>query len=146
MDFVRSHFGLRKDEPLTSWTLFWAYLSSLLGGFAVGLLLHPPKSDDKYAPKRVQLVRVSSFRSDFLQNPYFRYYDCRFCPLEQFKLTDLSFWLGVLVFFSSFWFDPRRIKTTIKISNTEIKAVWALIGIPNRNESITAIFFDCMGL
>ena len=27
--------SLRKDEPLTSWTLFWAYLSSLLGGFAV---------------------------------------------------------------------------------------------------------------
>ena len=24
--------SLRKDEPLTSWTLFWAYLSSLLGG------------------------------------------------------------------------------------------------------------------
>ena len=37
----------------------------------VGLLLHPPKSDDKYAQKSVQLVRGSSFRSDFLQNPYF---------------------------------------------------------------------------
>ena len=24
--------SLRKDEPLTSWTLFWAYLSSLVGG------------------------------------------------------------------------------------------------------------------
>jgi hypothetical protein len=32
---------------------------------------NPPKSDDKYAQKSVQLVRVSSFRSDFLQNPYF---------------------------------------------------------------------------
>ena len=30
-----------------------------------------PKSDDKYAQKSVQLVRGSSFRSDFLQNPYF---------------------------------------------------------------------------
>ena len=29
------------------------------------------KSDDKYAQKSVQLVRGSSFRSDFLQNPYF---------------------------------------------------------------------------
>ena len=38
----------------------WAYLSSLLGGFAVAV-----------AQKSVQLVRVSSFRSDFLQNPYF---------------------------------------------------------------------------
>ena len=47
MDFVR------KDEPLTS------------------LLLHPPKSDEKYAQKSVQLVRGSSFRNDFLQNPYF---------------------------------------------------------------------------
>ena len=27
--------SLRKDEPLTSWTRFWAYLLSLLGGFAV---------------------------------------------------------------------------------------------------------------
>ena len=32
---------------------------------------NPPKSDDKYAQKSVQLVRVSSFRSDFLQNQYF---------------------------------------------------------------------------
>ena len=42
--------SLRKDETLTRWTLFWAYLSSILGGFAVA----------------VQLLRVSSFRSDFL--------------------------------------------------------------------------------
>ena len=27
--------------------------------------------DEKYAQKSVQLVRGSSFRSDFLQNPYF---------------------------------------------------------------------------
>ena len=32
---------------------------------------NPPKSDDKYAQKSVQVVRVSSFPSDFLQNPYF---------------------------------------------------------------------------
>ena len=31
-----------------------------------------PKSDDKYAQKSVQLVRVSSFRSDLLHNPYFK--------------------------------------------------------------------------
>ena len=60
-------------------------------GFCMNATANPPKSDDKYAPKSVQLVRVSSFRSDFLKNPYFRYYDCRFCPLDQFKLTDLSF-------------------------------------------------------
>ena len=38
---------------------------------SVGWLLHPPKSDDKYAQKSVQLVRGSSFPSDLLQNPYF---------------------------------------------------------------------------
>ena len=32
--------SLRKDETLTSWTLFWAYLSSLLGGFAVAHKIH----------------------------------------------------------------------------------------------------------
>ena len=40
---------------------------------AVGLMLHPLKSDDKYAQNSVQLVRGLSFRSDFLQNPYFRH-------------------------------------------------------------------------
>ena len=39
--------------------------------FWVGLLLQPTKSDNEYAQKNVQLVRGSSFRSDFLQNPYF---------------------------------------------------------------------------
>ena len=42
--------------------------------FWVGLLLHllpPPKSDDKCAQKNVQLVRGSSFGSDFLQYTYF---------------------------------------------------------------------------
>ena len=46
--------------------------SNSVDGNIFGLLLHPPKSDDKYAQKSVQLVRGSSFRSDFLQNPYFR--------------------------------------------------------------------------
>ena len=49
--------SLRKHEPLTSRTLLWAYLSSLLGGCA-----NPPK-----------LVGSSSFRSYFLQNPYFKH-------------------------------------------------------------------------
>ena len=39
--------------------------------FWVGATANPPKSDDKYAQKSVQLVRGSSFRSDFLQNPFF---------------------------------------------------------------------------
>ena len=32
--------SLRKGETLTSWTPFWAYLSSLLGGFAVAHKIH----------------------------------------------------------------------------------------------------------
>ena len=43
----------------------------LSGYFWVGATANPPKSDDKYAQKSVQLVRGSSFRSDFLQNPDF---------------------------------------------------------------------------
>ena len=39
---------------------------------ATGATANPPKSDDKYAQKSVQLVRGSSFLSDFLQNPYFK--------------------------------------------------------------------------
>ena len=34
---------------------------------------NPPKSDGKYAQKSVQLVRGSSLRNDFLQNPYFNH-------------------------------------------------------------------------
>ena len=52
MDFLKSHF---RNPPT-----------------ALGATANPPKSDDKYAQKSVQLVRGSSFRSDFLQNPYFR--------------------------------------------------------------------------
>ena len=50
MDFVTKSF--RKDEPL---------LHSA----------NPPKSDDKYVEKSVQLVRGSSFRNDLLKKPYF---------------------------------------------------------------------------
>ena len=44
MDFVRSYFFM--NATLTSCPFFFI-LSSLLGGFAVALLLHPPKNDDK---------------------------------------------------------------------------------------------------
>ena len=72
MDFVRSHFGKMNLWPVGTLLEhichhFWVCLLLL----SVCLLLHPPKSDDKYAQKCVQLVRGSSFRSDFLQNPYF---------------------------------------------------------------------------
>ena len=48
MDFVTSLFGKMNQHPA-----------------------NPPKSDDKYVEKSVQLVRGSSFRNDLLQNPYF---------------------------------------------------------------------------
>ena len=38
----------------------------------MGATANPLKSDDKYGQKSVQLVRGSFFRSDFLQNPYFK--------------------------------------------------------------------------
>ena len=50
MDFVRSHFGKIKLWPVE----------------------HCTDLEKKWA-KSVQLVRVSFFRSDFLQNPYFRW-------------------------------------------------------------------------
>ena len=37
----------------------WPFLSSLLSGFSVALLLHPPKSDDKDGQKNVQLIEGS---------------------------------------------------------------------------------------
>ena len=64
MYFVRSHF-----EKMNLWPVEH-FFEHICHHFWVGLLLHllhTPKSDDKYAQKRVQPVR-----SDFLQNPYFR--------------------------------------------------------------------------
>ena len=64
MDFVTKSF--RKDETLTSWTLLqhtW-----LLNTIAV-----KPKKRGKNGCKSVQLVRVSSFRNDLLQNAYFKH-------------------------------------------------------------------------
>jgi hypothetical protein len=51
----------------------------------LGSTANPPKSDAKYAQKSVQLVRGSSFRSDFLQNPYFNtnVFDLRFLTKDQ---------------------------------------------------------------
>ena len=50
---------------------FSTYLSSLLGGFA-GCNSKPTQKRGQICGKSVQLVRGSSFRNDFLQNPYFK--------------------------------------------------------------------------
>ena len=68
MDFVRSHFG-----KMNLWQVehFFEYICHHSWVGATGATANPPKSDDKYAQKSVQLVKGSSFRSEFLQNPYF---------------------------------------------------------------------------
>ena len=63
--------SFQKDEPLTSWTLFSTYLSSLLGVIAGYNSNHAQKCG-QICCKSVQLVRGSSFRNDLLQNPYFK--------------------------------------------------------------------------
>ena len=45
MDFISSISF--PNEPLISWNISLTFLSLLLGGFDVALLLDPPKSDDK---------------------------------------------------------------------------------------------------
>ena len=69
MDFVRSHFGNMNLWPVEH---FFEHICYHFWVGATGATANPPKSDDKYAQKSVQLVRGSSFRSDFLQNPYFK--------------------------------------------------------------------------
>ena len=46
----------------------WPFLSSLLSGFAIALLLHPPKSDDKKGQETFNWSELHSERSKFLQN------------------------------------------------------------------------------
>ena len=54
--------SFRKGETLTSWTL----LQHICSHFWAWMLLY-----SAIKPKSVQLVRVSSFQNDLLQNPYF---------------------------------------------------------------------------
>ena len=44
---------------------------------------NPPKSDDKYVERSVQLVRGSYFRKDLLQNPYFSKYKMEFTWMKK---------------------------------------------------------------
>ena len=65
----------------------------------MGVTANPLKSDDKYAQKSVQLVRGSSFRSDFLQNPYFNKFQklplLHFYSEFYFQLTSISSGVGI---------------------------------------------------
>ena len=49
----------------------WPFFSSLLGGFGVALLLHPPKSDDKNGQEMFNWSELHLERSNFLQSLYF---------------------------------------------------------------------------
>ena len=96
--------------------------------FWLGLLLHPanpPKSDDKYVEKSVQLVRGSSFRNELLQNPYFRTcmsfrhslddsnLNCSSLICDSYSLTKLSRGSILPSWFSMMTFDAFRSKLNI---------------------------------
>ena len=69
MNFVRSHFGkMNLSDQLNT---FFEHICHHFWVGATDAIANPAKSDDKYAQKSVQLVSGSSFRFDFLQNPYF---------------------------------------------------------------------------
>ena len=73
MDFIRSHSGKMNLWPVEHFFEHFCH-HFWVGATAnpLGASANPPKSDDKYAQKSVQLVRGSSLWSEFLQNPYFR--------------------------------------------------------------------------
>ena len=65
------------NEPVEHFLIIsLPFLSSLLGGFAVALLLHPPKSDDKNGQEMFKKCstdqRFIREKKYYLQNPYFQ--------------------------------------------------------------------------
>ena len=60
MDFVRSHFG---KMNLCKVEHFFEYICHHSWVGATGATANPPKSDDKYAQKSVQLVHLSEVTS-----------------------------------------------------------------------------------
>ena len=91
MDFVTKSFRKDETDELNTST---TYLSSLLGVIAEYNSNHAEKGGEICCS--VQLVRVSSFRNDLLQNPYF---NSKFEKLltAHFKLMV---WLNILPFFT----------------------------------------------
>ena len=90
--------------------------------FWVGLLLHllhPPKSDDKYAQKSVQLIRGSSFRSDFLQNPYFNIFFCKTCQ-NQSNDTATIFFVKISKSKALIRHFYRKVRRTFAQCNTNV--------------------------
>ena len=85
MDFVTSHFG------------------------AIAIA-NPPKSDDKYVEKSVQLVRGSFSRNDLLHNPYFRLrklfkggnYSRKYGILKVFSYIVVNLWHNCNVIYTRY--------------------------------------------
>ena len=113
MDFVRSYFFM--NETLTS-CLLLCILPLLLGRFAVALLLHPPRSDDKMKKKWAtgqSCIRkeVTSFKIHTLGNRAWSYI-CRnsiifsLCKMCQTYLRSIYLhWQKMNVYF----YDYNRV-------------------------------------
>ena len=89
MDFVRSYFDT--NEPLTSWTL----LSSLF--FQISTDQH--WSGKKVKTKVFNWSEVHLYRSNFLQNPYFRFLHAIYLGQVEIALVEIALYgeyIGVL--------------------------------------------------
>ena len=65
MDFISSISF--PNEPLISWTFLDHFCHhTILGGFAVALLLHPPKSDDKNGQEMFNWSEIHSEKKYYL--------------------------------------------------------------------------------
>ena len=116
MDFVKSHLEKMKLWPVEH---FWLTFFPDQHWICADL-------EKKWA-KSVQLVRVSFFRSDFLQNPYFKnwilpmaVWDCNsWLRLYECKITlhwNRKIWIIFVAF--SYWLPRRSIVYKIFLSTT----------------------------
>ena len=126
-------YGFCNKSHLTSWTLFWAYLSSIWVGPS-GATATSPKSDEKYAQKSVQLVRGSSFLSDFLQNPYFK--------RVRAICHDDSLWKKINLYFKTI--PAEFINYILIYGNCKYLSLWSadLIGNMNLNQKSPLKYLD----
>ena len=102
MDFVRSRFGKMKLWPVEH---FWLTFFPDQCWFSADL-------EKKWA-KSVQLVRVSFFRSDFLQNPYFRSFSPN--PNIVTKKMTWKFWIYLAIFVTSAFLHFTNDKTEVML-------------------------------
>ena len=101
---------------------------------AIGATENPPKSDEKYAQKSVQLVRGSSFLSDFLQNPYFK--------RVRAICHDDSLWKKINLYFKTI--PAEFINYILIYGNCKYLSLWSadLIGNMNLNQKSPLKYLD----